>query len=77
MNRPDPRKEKRHFRQHADPLYDAYTDGQVDGLFRRKKRNRFPPGRRHDSYEQGYTTGLSQPQEYEYPGPHPGCSEWA
>jgi hypothetical protein len=38
------------------PLYNAYHQGEYDGLCGRPKRNRYPAGRRWAEYERGYAS---------------------
>lgn len=51
------RKEKRFFGRRSDlPVQAAYDEGSCYRLFGRKPRtNPYPPGRRHDEWNRGYS----------------------
>ncbi len=52
----DWRKEKAYLRDHlADPVQSAYYEGQDAGRYERSGVNPYPPGKRHNAWELGYT----------------------
>ena len=51
----DPRKEKRYLRRYHPEPYMAYLIGESDGLQGKRRPNLYPPGRRRDEYNRGFS----------------------